>query len=79
MEATKATKGKVRVAVPGVQTLDDTRKQKASIVYRQQHKQIVPSATVTHNTNTATLFLLHHNITDVTWDVEAFTLVIVVV
>ena len=28
-----------------VQTLDDTRKQNASRAYRQQHKQIVPSAT----------------------------------
>jgi hypothetical protein len=34
-----------RVGARGVQTLDDTRKQNASRAYRQQHKQIVPSAT----------------------------------
>ena len=36
-----------------VQTLNDTRKQYASRAYRQQHSQIVPSATATNaHTNT---------------------------
>lgn len=66
--------------MPSVQTPDDTRKQKASIVYRQQHRQIVPFG----NCNTQHKYSdpspptpLYHRRRH--RSVEAFTLVVVVV